>query len=202
MKNEEYKFFRCLRPDVDVRPLREEIHQNEKLWGFDTGRQDSVECQRETNMIPLRGVCSRPDIGVNENQESAWSKISDKFPLACEFMKNVAESEGGTLCRAVIVRLQPKGKVYPHIDTGSYYFIRDRYHLVISSKEGSILASGDEKVTMKEGELWWFDNKQHHAAVNKSDEWRIHYIFDVLPQKFESLGKNPQPPSSFFKYKE
>jgi len=35
---------------------------------------------------------------------------------------------------------------------------------------------------MREGELWWFDNKQYHEACNESDEWRIHYIFDLLPQ--------------------
>jgi hypothetical protein len=32
---------------------------------------------------------------------------------------------------------------------------------------------------MREGELWWFDNKQPHDSVNASDEWRIHVIFDI-----------------------
>ncbi|MGK7915145.1 MAG: aspartyl/asparaginyl beta-hydroxylase domain-containing protein [Prochloraceae cyanobacterium] len=33
---------------------------------------------------------------------------------------------------------------------------------------------------MKPGELWWFDNKKPHEAINEADDWRIHLIFDVL----------------------
>ncbi|MEO0968094.1 MAG: aspartyl/asparaginyl beta-hydroxylase domain-containing protein [Cyanobacteria bacterium J06639_18] len=35
---------------------------------------------------------------------------------------------------------------------------------------------------MQEGELWWFDNKQPHESFNASEQWRIHLIFDVLPE--------------------
>ena len=41
---------------------------------------------------------------------------------------------------------------------------------------------GDEEVTMREGELWWFDNKEEHEARNESDHDRIHLIFDLEPQ--------------------
>lgn len=78
-----------------------------------------------------------------------------------------------------------------HVDIGSYYFIRNRFHLVLRSPSGSVLRAGDEQVRMSEGELWWFNNKQHHSAFNESDEWRIHYIFDLLPPSYASLAVNP-----------
>ncbi len=51
--------------------------------------------------------------------------------------------------------------------------------------------SGDEAVRMRTGELWWLNNKQFHEAHNESDEWRIHYIFDLLPVAYEHLAVNP-----------
>ena len=39
---------------------------------------------------------------------------------------------------------------------------------------------------MGEGELWWFDNKQEHEAINDGDEDRIHMIFDLLPRHLEA----------------
>ncbi|MEK7891152.1 aspartyl/asparaginyl beta-hydroxylase domain-containing protein [Burkholderia contaminans] len=95
------------------------------------------------------------------------------------------------LSRATIVRLKPRSEVGVHIDIGSYYVIRNRFHLVLRSPSGSVLRAGDEQVRMSEGELWWFDNKQHHSAFNESDEWRIHYIFDVLQPVYASLAVNP-----------
>ena len=43
---------------------------------------------------------------------------------------------------------------------------------------------------MQEGELWWFDNKQYHESYNESDDWRIHYIFDLLPADYSDLAVN------------
>src|SRR5262249_41583688 len=108
----------------------------------------------------------------------------------------VAADLGATLSRATIVRLKPRSQVGRHIDSGSYYFIRDRYHLVLQSPSGSLLSSGDEEVCMCAGELWWFDNKQHHSASNNSDDWRIHYIFDLLPQAHQRLAINPRSPTT------
>ena len=43
------------------------------------------------------------------------------------------------------------------------------------------------------GELWWFDNKQHHWAKNDGEEWRVHYIFDLLAEGLQHLATNPVP---------
>ena len=43
------------------------------------------------------------------------------------------------------------------------------------------MTCGEEEVGMRQGELWWFDNKKPHESFNRSDEERIHLIFDLLP---------------------
>ena len=43
---------------------------------------------------------------------------------------------------------------------------------------------------MREGELWWFDNRAVHEAFNDGDEDRIHLIFDLLPRARLALAQN------------
>jgi aspartyl/asparaginyl beta-hydroxylase (cupin superfamily) len=188
------KFFRLIRSGIDVAPLLAEVRAQEQAWLLNTSRQDRIRVQRDTNTIFIRGAVPRPDLHANENQESRFTGVSKLFPKAVALMTGFANEMNAHLSRATIVRLKPKSQVSSHTDAGSYYFIRDRYHLALYSTAGSVLLSGDEQVRMREGELWWFNNKQYHEAYNESDEWRIHYIFDLLPVAFEHLAVNPLPP--------
>jgi Aspartyl/Asparaginyl beta-hydroxylase len=184
------RFFKLVRSNVNVSPLLQEVLSNEQGWKFNESRQLKIQVQRDTNTIFIRGQVKRPDLNSNENQESVFTVASKLFPLAVGFLTDFARDMNAHLSRATIVRLKPKSQVFRHIDMGSYYFIRDRYHLVLYSSEGSVLISGDEHVRMKNGEVWWFNNKQFHEAHNESNEWRIHYIFDLLPRAYEHLASN------------
>lgn len=185
------KYFKLIRSGIDVAPLLEEVLAQPQAWLIDTGRQDKIRVQRDTNTIFLRGAVHRPDLPVNENQESRLTTASKLFPKALAFMTELAREMNCHLARATIVRLKPNSRVFRHIDAGSYYFLRDRFHLVLQSAAGSVLISGGEQVRMGEGELWWFDNKQFHESYNESDEWRIHYIFDLLAADYTELAVNP-----------
>ena len=192
------KYFKLIRSDIDVAPLLEEIRSQEHAWQIDTGRQDRIRVQRDTNTIFLSSAVPRPDLNLNENQECRLTSVAKLFPRALTFMTEFAQQMDCQLSRATIVRLKPKSQVFRHIDEGSYYFLRDRFHLVLQSRAGSVLMSGGEEVRMQEGELWWFDNKQYHESYNESDEWRIHYIFDLLPASYSDIAVNPVvlPPAS------
>ena len=185
------KYFKLIRSGIDVAPLLAEIRLFEDAWLIDTGRQNKIAVQRDTNTIFLRTAAHRPDLPINENQESRLTSAAKNFPQALAFMTEFAEELGCQLSRATIVRLKPKSQVFRHIDEGSYYFLRDRFHLVLQSATGSVLMSGGEEVRMQEGELWWFDNKQYHESRNVSGDWRIHYIFDLLPADYSDVAVNP-----------
>jgi outer membrane protein assembly factor BamB/orotate phosphoribosyltransferase len=185
------KYFKLIRSGIDVAPLLEEVRSREEAWLIDTGRQNKIRVQRDTNTIFLSAAVHRPDLNVNENQESRLTSVSKNFPRALAFMTEFAREMKCRLSRATIVRLKPKSRVFRHIDEGSYYFLRDRFHLVLQSSTGSVLMSGGEQVRMQEGELWWFDNKQYHESYNESGDWRIHYIFDLLAADYSDLAVNP-----------
>ncbi|HXS93153.1 MAG TPA: PQQ-binding-like beta-propeller repeat protein [Candidatus Limnocylindrales bacterium] len=185
------QFFNLIRSGVDVGPLLEEIDANAGAWLLETGRQDRIRVQRDTNTIFLCSAVHRPDLNINENQETRATEVAQLFPRALAFMTEFAAETNCQLSRATIVRLKPRSQVFRHIDQGSYYFLRDRFHLVLRSPAGSALMSGGETVRMQEGELWWFDNKQYHESYNESAEWRIHYIFDLLPAEYADVAVNP-----------
>lgn len=169
---------------IDVAPLLSELAVAPEAWLADTSRQRKVRCQRDTQNIFLR-VAKKPlppgARNANDVHESRAARSAGRFPRALAFCEGIAALQEGELGRATLVALQPRGWVRPHVDAGAYYRIRDRFHLVLRSREGSPLTAGGETVVMREGELWVFDNKAEHDARNPTAEPRIHLIFDVLP---------------------
>ena len=176
------RHFRHLR-SLDIAPLLAEVEANAECWSYNTRRQKRIRVQRETNTIALRGPARPIPEGIhnNDHHPSEATPLAPRFPTVMGFVEDFARQLGGELGRVNVVRLQPRGQVYRHIDHGKYYRIRDRYHLVLQSPGGSLMEAGSETVRMGAGELWWFDNKQPHEAFNESGDWRVHVIFDVLP---------------------
>lgn len=177
------QYFKRLKTDMDPTPFLDEIEGHADAWGAATGRQDKIPVQREAKAIPLRGL-RKSAIGDRKRRdvhESRWTNGSNDYPLAQAFLKQFAREQDSILGRAKIVCLPAGKRVYPHIDRGLYYRVRNRYHFVLRSAQGSWMKSGDEEVRMQQGELWWFDNDQMHEANNDGDQDRIHMIFDMLP---------------------
>src|ERR1700689_4412702 len=113
------KYFKLIRSGIDVTPLLEEVYAKEQAWLLNTSRQDKIQVQRDTNTIFISSAVRRPDLNVNENQESQLTAASELFPRAVAFMTGVAKGMNSELSRATIVRLGPKSQVSRHIDAGS-----------------------------------------------------------------------------------
>jgi hypothetical protein len=190
------KYFERLESGVDVAPILAEIEKQPDAWVRQTGRQDKGGVQRETAAIPIRGLRKSRIRGRRRRDvhESRYTAMSSDFPATTSFIRLVAFERDADLGRAKIVCMGPYGRVYPHVDRGDYYAVRDRFHLVVKSPLGSRLCAGDEEVRMREGELWWFDNKQSHEAFNDAEAERIHLIFDLLPRAPEGARSRRAAP--------
>ena len=183
MERAPVKHFKLHRNGLDIQPVLSEISAHDAVWAEQTGRQNRVRVQAETHGIPLRGLRRSKIMGRRRRDvhETRYTSLSRRFPETTALLQQLAVEIGGQLGRAKLARLPPGGHVMPHVDRGTYYEARDRYHLVIASHSGSIMRAGDEEVWMRAGELWWFDNKAPHAASNDSAHHRIHLIFDLEP---------------------
>jgi hypothetical protein len=88
--------------------------------------------------------------------------------------------------RCGFLSLPVGGTVGLHIDEGSYYQTRDRYHLSIVGRYRYFV--GDEHYDVEPGTLLWFNNKLKHGTENIGDCTRITFVFDV-PNKKLTLNK-------------
>ena len=182
------QYFKRLRQGCDRAPLMAELGSIDGIWAEQTGRQSAVPVQKKALAVPLRGLVKSAQGGRprRDVHESRWTSGSHRLPLFQEFLKQVAAEEDGVLGRAKIVCLPAGQQVFSHSDRGEYCKVRNRYHFVLKSTQGSWLKAGNEEVRMQEGELWWFDNKAAHEARNDGQEDRIHLVFDLLPRHLET----------------
>lgn len=170
-----------MRKVEEVALLRDEIARNEISWIVNTSRQDSIAVHKDTNAIVLRSLSeqTREFKPVDGPHESVRTPLAPLFPRTIEMIEHFAADMRGGLGRVALVRLKPHSRVFRHYDGEVGLIGRNRYHLVIRSREGSWMTSGTEHKLFAEGDLFLFNNKVMHTAENHSGDWRIHVIFDM-----------------------
>ena len=84
----------------------------------------------------------------------------------------------GHFSRCAFLALPPGKIVGKHIDWGTYYLNKDRYHLSIQGRYRYTV--GDESVIVEPGTFLWFNNKLEHGTENIGDETRITFVIDVI----------------------
>lgn len=82
--------------------------------------------------------------------------------------------------RCGFLSLPVGGTVGKHIDIGTYYHTRDRYHLSIAGTYEYTV--GDESVIIAPGTLFKFNNGLPHGTKNIGNDVRVTFVFDV-PRK-------------------
>ncbi len=187
------QYFRKVHDEIAVAPFLEEIAALADVWTGQAPRQPSAPVQREAPAIVLRGLRKslQGDRPRRDVHASRWTTGSARLPGCRRFLDMFARSQNCLMGRAKIVRLPAGGQADPQVGRGAYYRLRDRYHLVLGSAVGSVLRAGGEEVRMREGELWWFDNKQVHEVINEGEEDCIHFIFDLLPRHLAHEAIDP-----------
>jgi hypothetical protein len=175
--------FRLIKEDIDVLPILFEISNFLTKNSWSDVRARSISYHARTNHISLRDHALNEQNNTIEYYRNSAHIITNPynapyFTKTFAVLKDFEKKFGGYLERVMIVKLDGKSEVTPHVDEGTYYIHRDRYHLVLKTDD-SVNFCGDESQVYRVGELWWFDNKKLHSVKNKSEEERIHLIFDI-----------------------
>jgi hypothetical protein len=175
------KNFRLLKNGLDLTAIRGELALTD-LWVDMDGRPGRPSTQANTNRIQLRTNRRIPGKSYHDIHEtinlSAWDILTHTRQFVLDFLRET----GGEIGHVRVTNLNATAQIPAHIDVGEYCAIRDRYHLVINSEHGTLFTAGSETVTMRENELWWFDNKKMHTVKNLSSTPRTHLVFDILPR--------------------
>lgn len=164
----------------------------EKHWEIEDDRE-KLPNQKQTKNITLLGFGKNIYQDENNNYKHSFnfSKISSEYEDIINFAKDFSHNVGkGELRGLVIVNLPSGCSVGEHHDSGCYYMIRDRYHIVLSADgDNNIQKFPDKEYHFYENDIWWYNIKMKHSALNNSDKDRIHIILDVVP--YQNLNIEP-----------
>lgn len=172
-----FKNFELIKDDVDIREMYEEVNSQPDNWYFFTNRQKQVGEHKDTMSIPLVYRDLTPGIPHWDSHLVSRRPMYVNYPKVIDFINNFCSKRGMKPGMISIVKLFGGKEVLRHLDVGEYYLHRNRYHLNIFGTYD--LYVNDEMVTIKEGNLYRFDNKMPHWVRNNMDHDRITIIFDA-----------------------
>lgn len=167
--------FRFINRNVDVSKILQQVLDNPEDWKAVGTYENTGGNKNPYGFLPLvMGVIENPTDNIKNSELTCPTPMFDKYTEAIEWLK----SQGFTkISRCAFFRLQPGGEVPNHIDDGTYYLSRDRYHLSLQGEYE--YTCGDETHVITPGTFFWFDNKDYHTAKNISNVDRITLVFDV-----------------------
>lgn len=175
------RYFDLILERIDVAPLRHAVARRSELWNINrlrTMHPGSVHGEADDIWLRFAPLDSLEAIidGLESIDYPAFAALPQARPIIFDLMRRV---EGIRLGRVLITRLRPGGRIRPHEDAGGYAAYYDRYHICLQGTAENHFQAGGEKVSMRTGEAWWFDNAQRHQAANDSASDRIHMIVDI-----------------------
>lgn len=184
--------FEKIKSDIDVRPLLDALVKRPELWKEITLRQETAGSPHsDTETIFLRWSQDTSLEAVFTDLQAVDYPALEELPEARKLLNEfLSVVDWHNLGRAIIVKLKPKGFIKPHADEGEYADFYERFHLCLQSDaSNTMFIMNDERegefASMREGELWWVNHKNHHWAVNDSDKDRIHLIVDAVAPKYK-----------------
>jgi hypothetical protein len=177
------RFFAKIAEGIDVIPILNALAVRPDLWNEHDLRTTHPQSPHKAvdDILCLFNYMDDPEAVVNDLDVvpyRAWDEIPGLKSMVLDLMRRV---DGGRLGRVMITRLAPGDVIEPHIDQGAPAEYYSRYHVALQSLPGAYNHSGNETVTYRMGEMWWFDNRAMHSVVNNSTDDRIVIVMDVWP---------------------
>jgi hypothetical protein len=174
------KDIKIIKTGINVSKMLKQLEQYPEDWGSQS-KMDNVdsllnygyqELSADVLQLVVGGVRSVDDfVGDTEIcvPTPAFHKHTEMVRFLQRHFKNFR--------RCGYLSLPIGGVVDSHIDVGTYYLTKDRYHLSIQGRYE--YHCGDDVTIVEPGTLLWFNNKKMHGTVNVGDCTRITFVFDV-----------------------
>ena len=177
------KFIKVIKTGIDVSKVTEQLRKNPSDWNHQKKEEGVRSLVNEHGFDDLPISNLQLTIGAVKKKKdfvgnSELSVNTPAYKRHTEIIKLIKEEFGNKeIYRCGFLALPVDEYVGAHIDEGTYYKTKDRYHLSIKGEYQYF--TGGEIIKVKPGTLFWFNNKMPHGAVNTSDETRITFVFDV-----------------------
>ena len=146
---------------INVRKVIEQLEQYPDAWfiqreGTDTLLERGYADIEVGNLQLIMGAVKKKEDFVGDSELSRPTPAYERHTEIIKIIKE--ELPGREIHRCGFLRLPVDGYVGAHIDEGSYYKTRDRYHLSIQGKYQYFV--GTQTAIVDPGTLFWFNNKR------------------------------------------
>jgi hypothetical protein len=175
---------RIIRTGINVDAIKRQLEEYPGDWGLQqrlpgTAQQDPKLYYTPANVLQLvMGGIEYHGQWVGDSEICVQTPALKNHTEIVAFLKENFHA----VRRCAFFEIPVGHKVARHIDEGTYYASKDRYHLSISGRyQYTVWDSDDtaETIIIEPGTLFWFDNKKPHESENIADVSRIAFIFDV-----------------------
>lgn len=176
------KNVRIIKTGIKVNKFIKQLAEYPDDWGnqyrIGNGRLDPEKNIVTANILQLvMGVVEDPSIPIGDSELCMPTDAYYNHTEIISFLKRNFQD----FRRCGYLALPVGNVVGQHIDEGTYYLTKDRYHLSIQGVYEYTV--GDETVRVEPGTLLWFNNKEMHGTVNVGDVPRITFVFDIPHNK-------------------
>jgi aspartyl/asparaginyl beta-hydroxylase (cupin superfamily) len=128
--------------------------------------------------------------------------VTDSLPVDAELMSTLSRALDdifswipGRCVQARLIKIGPGGRMESHVDVN---FMPEanlaRLHLVITTNPEVYFIINGQRLSFREGELWYLNNGLPHEVHNPGSTDRIHLVVDVVKDSaFYTLLRNCRP---------
>jgi len=176
---------KIIKTGINVKKMLSQLENNPQDWGAQKQANGAMSMldrgfpEVQAGVLQLvMGAVQTADQYVGDSELSIPTEAYYRHTEIIAFLKRNFKK----FDRCGFLSLPVGGTVGLHIDEGSYYQTRDRYHLSIVGRYRYFV--GDEHYDVEPGTLLWFNNKLKHGTENIGDCTRITFVFDVPNKKF------------------
>ena len=174
---------------IDVQPTLRQLARHPELWGKKAARIDVKDSPHaQTQDIWLRFRDEKELTSPEKYGEPhfatfwpAWYALPGLHPIVYDVMAMVqAVYLGGIL----MTKILPGKAVLPHIDHGWHpTFNNTKAYVIFKANERCINQFPGEKVIMRPGDVWLFNNQVVHSVENDGDDERIAMVITMRVER-------------------
>lgn len=167
---------------LDCRELIDAVQRlDETAWTEKTYRQESFNVHRSTESIVLcfLDLDRWPDLVIA--RDVGWDRLgATAKPVMDAIIKRHYEP-GGSVIRAMAVRLRPGARISPHVDEHESLKISHRIHVPLITNPRVRFFIDGVPHRFEPGRAVEVNNQLSHSVMNDGKTSRVHFIFDYLP---------------------
>jgi len=102
--------------------------------------------------------------------------FSERTEACFGYAEEILNRFNSVICKARILELKPKGKIYPHVDFP--YYEQIRLHATLRSDDKTIWeVNGEQFQLPADGNFYWFDTGKYHTVTNYGKQSR--YVLSI-----------------------